>query len=167
MPTFRPFSLLAWCLVLSCASNQKIYGGTELEGSDEGKSGDLNMTGVAGGTNSTVSTKDQSDLGASFEPEPSHEESDSDSEGDEAPPPPARAPTVRDQKEEAFEARRQQGLKRAYLPGASITRIDVFTFEILVDEQTAQGNCTCSQPCSPPGSSSPISTGPRSRPRSG
>ena len=30
----------------------------------------------------------------------------------------------------------QQGLKRAYLPGASITRIDVFTFEVLVDNAT-------------------------------
>jgi type II secretory pathway pseudopilin PulG len=30
----------------------------------------------------------------------------------------------------------QQGLKRAYLPGAAITRIDVFTFEILVDDRT-------------------------------
>jgi hypothetical protein len=113
MTTFRPWCLLVSCLVLSCASNQKIYGGTELEGGDENRSGDLNMTGVAGGTNSTVATKDQGDLSASFEPEPSHDDSDSDPEGDDAPPPPSRTPTARDQKEEAFEAKRQKGLRLA------------------------------------------------------
>lgn len=105
---------LACCLLLSCAGDQKrLYGGSELEGR-EADDGSLNMTGPAGGVNSTNTTRDQADLSASFEPEPSHDDADKDPEGDDqAPPPRASAPTARDQKEEAFEARRQQGLKLA------------------------------------------------------
>jgi hypothetical protein len=102
-------------VLLACASNQKkVYGGTELEGSDDEQKAGLNMNGPAGGTNSAEATKDQNDLAGSFEPEPSHADSDSDPEGDsDAPPPASKTPTVRDQKEAAFETKRQRGLKLA------------------------------------------------------
>jgi hypothetical protein len=115
MQTPRPLWLFLSCLALSCAADQKrLYGGTELEGKDSPDDGSLGMTGPAGGVNSVGNTRDQGDLAASFEPEPSHDDSDSDPEGENDVPPPASAkPTVRDQSEAEFEAKRQRALKLA------------------------------------------------------